>query len=177
MIFWDASAIVPLLVEEPRSEAVDAALAADREMITWWATPVECASGLVRLALAAAPIRDTREPARGKPRLELSEARRDGGRVAVSFRLANVLGEEALERMRSGVPVVYRHRVEVLGRRSGAPWPSKEHASMRIVTSAAYDSLTQRYELLRTIELGQRRDRGRPPLEQRTQTDSIESAI
>ncbi len=45
---------------------------------------------------------------------------------------------------------------------------------MRIVTTAVYDSLTQRYELLRTIELGKRRDRDPPPLEQRTQTDSIE---
>ena len=45
---------------------------------------------------------------------------------------------------------------------------------MRIVTTAVYDSLTQRYELLRTIELGKRRDRGLPPLEQRTQTESIE---
>jgi len=131
------------------------------------------ASGLVLLALAAAPAQDARESAKGKPRLELSEARRDGGRVAVSFRLANVLDEEALEQMRSGVPVVYRHRLEVLGRRR-VFWPSKEHASMRIVTSAVYDSLTQRYELLRTIEPGKRRDRGRPPLEERTQTESIE---
>ncbi len=126
--------------------------------------------GLALLVLAAAPVRDTREPARGKARLELSETRRDGGRVAVSFRLANVLGTEALEQMRSGVPVVYRHRVQVLG----APWRSKEHASMRIVTTAVYDSLTQRYELLRTIELGQRRDQDHPPLEVRTQTESIE---
>ena len=42
------------------------------------------------------------------------------------------------------------------------------------VTTAVYDSLTQHYELLRTIELGKRRDRDQPPLEQRTQTDSIE---
>ncbi len=131
------------------------------------------ASGLVLLALAAAPIPDTSQSASGKPRLELSEARRAGGHAAVSFRLANVLGAEALEQMRSGVPVVYRHRVEVLGRRT-APWPSKEHASMRIVTSAVYDSLTQRYELLRSIELGKRRNRDRPPLEERTQTESIE---
>ncbi len=122
------------------------------------------------MTLAAAPVRDTTQPARGKARLELSETRREGGHVAVSFRLSNVLGEDALEQMRSGVPVVYRHRVQVLG----ASWPSKEHASMRIVTTAVYDSLTQRYELLRTIELGKRRDRDQPPLEQRTQTDSIE---
>ena len=70
--------------------------------------------------------------------------------------------------------MVFRHRVEVLGRRTAAPWPSKRHASMRIVSTAVYDSLIQRYELLRTIELGKRRDRGRPPVEERTQTESIE---
>ncbi|MDH3735307.1 MAG: type II toxin-antitoxin system VapC family toxin [Gemmatimonadota bacterium] len=52
MRFWDASAIVPLLVEEPRSEAVDHALGTDPEMIVWWGTPVECASGLARLERA-----------------------------------------------------------------------------------------------------------------------------
>ena len=127
---------------------------------------------LVLLALTAAPVGDTKEPARAKPRLELSEVRRDGSRVAVSFRLADALGEEALEQLKSGVPVVYRHRVEVLGRRTGALWPAKKHASMHIVTTAVYDSLTQRYELLRTIELGKRRDRDGPPLEERIQTES-----
>ena len=59
------------------------------------------ASGLVLVALATASIGDTKDPARGKPRLELSEVRRDGGRVAVSFRLADALGEKALEQLKS----------------------------------------------------------------------------
>jgi len=47
--FWDASAIVPLCVEQPLSVAVDHERARDPEMIVWWATAVECASGFARL--------------------------------------------------------------------------------------------------------------------------------
>jgi len=47
--FWDSSAVVPLLVAEPATEAVTAILAADRQMHVWWATEVECASTLARL--------------------------------------------------------------------------------------------------------------------------------
>jgi len=46
--FWDASAIVPLLVEEPAHPAVHQALADDTSMLVWWASPVECVSALSR---------------------------------------------------------------------------------------------------------------------------------
>jgi uncharacterized protein len=46
--FWDASAIVPLLVEEPASAAMLSLLEADRELLVWWGTPVECVSALSR---------------------------------------------------------------------------------------------------------------------------------
>lgn len=49
MRFWDASAVVPLLVEQPASAAVDARLAHDPGMIVWWGTPLECASAVARL--------------------------------------------------------------------------------------------------------------------------------
>jgi hypothetical protein len=60
--FWDASAIVPLLVEEPARAALLALLERDPVMLVWWATPVECASALARreregaLALADATV-------------------------------------------------------------------------------------------------------------------------
>jgi predicted nucleic acid-binding protein len=44
--FWDSSAVVPLLVEEPASGAVDALLEEDGEVAAWWAALVECASAL-----------------------------------------------------------------------------------------------------------------------------------
>ena len=49
MKFWDASAIVPLLLAEPETETVQALARKDPAMLVWWATEVECASALARL--------------------------------------------------------------------------------------------------------------------------------
>jgi len=46
--FWDASAIVPLLVREPSHEAMLSLLDRDALMLAWWGTPVECASAIAR---------------------------------------------------------------------------------------------------------------------------------
>ncbi len=61
MRFWDASAIVPLLVSEPSTASMQTIAAEDPVMLVWWATEVECASAIARLerdgvvdALAAA---------------------------------------------------------------------------------------------------------------------------
>lgn len=48
MRFWDASAIVPLLVAEPTRERLIALLDEDSEVLAWWGTPVEIASALAR---------------------------------------------------------------------------------------------------------------------------------
>lgn len=48
MRFWDASAIVPLLVEERPREAILSLLEHDDVMLVWWATPVECTSAIAR---------------------------------------------------------------------------------------------------------------------------------
>lgn len=49
MRFWDSSALVALLVDEPRSAAAEAWLREDPEIIVWWATEIECASAVARL--------------------------------------------------------------------------------------------------------------------------------
>ncbi len=49
MKFWDASAIVPLLMTEPATSTVQALAAKDPSMLVWWATEVECASVVARL--------------------------------------------------------------------------------------------------------------------------------
>ncbi|MFW6084699.1 MAG: PIN domain-containing protein [Gemmatimonadota bacterium] len=49
MRFWDASALVPLLLREPATERVVALLETDPELATWWASSVECASAVARL--------------------------------------------------------------------------------------------------------------------------------
>ena len=48
MIFWDSSALVALLVDEPESAARTASLESDPLMAVWWGTPVECESALQR---------------------------------------------------------------------------------------------------------------------------------
>jgi predicted nucleic acid-binding protein len=49
MKFWDASAIVPLLLTEPTTETMQAFARNDPAMLVWWATEVECASAIARL--------------------------------------------------------------------------------------------------------------------------------
>jgi hypothetical protein len=49
MRFWDASAIVPLLVTERWTRRVQALAARDPAMLVWWGTAMECASAVARL--------------------------------------------------------------------------------------------------------------------------------
>ena len=49
MRFWDSSAIVPLLVAEAATKAMQAIAREDPVMLVWWATEVECVSAIARL--------------------------------------------------------------------------------------------------------------------------------
>ncbi len=57
MIFWDSSALVALLVDEPDSRRRLKQLQEDRVMTVWWSTPVECESALQRRVRAGALTR------------------------------------------------------------------------------------------------------------------------
>jgi len=48
MIFWDSSAIVPLLVREATSVKLLQVYQSDPEMLVWWATELECVSAICR---------------------------------------------------------------------------------------------------------------------------------
>lgn len=48
MRFWDASALIALLADEPAREAMLRRLEEDSRMLVWWGTPVEIASALAR---------------------------------------------------------------------------------------------------------------------------------
>jgi len=52
--FWDASAIVPLLIAEPTTRRLQALAGRDPDMLVWWGSEVECVSALARLERAAA---------------------------------------------------------------------------------------------------------------------------
>jgi uncharacterized protein len=47
-MFWDSSAVVPLLVADTQSAALSALMTTDREPTLWWGSPVECLSALYR---------------------------------------------------------------------------------------------------------------------------------
>jgi hypothetical protein len=47
-MFWDSSALVPLLLPEASSSALTRRLRSDPAPTVWWASPVECRSALHR---------------------------------------------------------------------------------------------------------------------------------
>lgn len=48
MRFWDASAILPLVVNEPARDRLLGLYEEDPQILAWWATPIEIASALAR---------------------------------------------------------------------------------------------------------------------------------
>jgi uncharacterized protein len=46
--FWDSSALIPLLLQEPTSHRLRDLLRRDPAVAIWWGTPVECAGALAR---------------------------------------------------------------------------------------------------------------------------------
>ncbi len=54
MKFWDASAIVPLLVAEAATRRLQALAAEDPDILVWWGSAIECVSALARLERNAA---------------------------------------------------------------------------------------------------------------------------
>ena len=48
MRFWDSSAIVAILIEEPRRADALRFLEEDQSIVVWWATTVECVSAISR---------------------------------------------------------------------------------------------------------------------------------
>ncbi|MGH8521845.1 MAG: type II toxin-antitoxin system VapC family toxin [Gammaproteobacteria bacterium] len=54
MKFWDSSAMVPLLVQEPMTPSLLRLLREDSVMHVWWGSEVECVSALARLEREAA---------------------------------------------------------------------------------------------------------------------------
>lgn len=47
--FWDASAIVPLTIDQPATPGLRRVLADDAGVVVWWSTSVEVRSALARL--------------------------------------------------------------------------------------------------------------------------------
>jgi predicted nucleic acid-binding protein len=64
--FWDSSALVPLIVEEPATPAMRRLLAQDRDVIVWMFTSVELLSTLGRLGRLSKGLEDVLPSARAE---------------------------------------------------------------------------------------------------------------
>ena len=51
MKYWDSSALVALVVDEPRSAERRATIRLDPVIVTWWGSRIECTAALNRLEL------------------------------------------------------------------------------------------------------------------------------
>ncbi len=56
-MFWDSSALVPVLTDEARSSELLERLRVDRDPVIWWASPVECQSALERRRREGGPAK------------------------------------------------------------------------------------------------------------------------
>lgn len=64
MRFWDASAIIPLCLSEPRTPRLKRLVQGDAVIVAWWVTPVECYSAFARLRRDAIFTRAEEDQAR-----------------------------------------------------------------------------------------------------------------
>lgn len=64
MRFWDSSALVPLVLRQPRTSEARRLLDEDDELVVWWGSVIECASAVARLhrdgRLSSSAERDAR---------------------------------------------------------------------------------------------------------------------
>ncbi|MEO7103140.1 MAG: PIN domain-containing protein, partial [Gemmatimonadaceae bacterium] len=49
MRFWDSSALVTLVLDQPRTAQARELHTQDPELVVWWASSIECASAIARL--------------------------------------------------------------------------------------------------------------------------------
>jgi predicted nucleic acid-binding protein len=49
MKFWDASAVIPLCLDESQTASLRKLAEEDEAIVAWWTTPVECYSAFARL--------------------------------------------------------------------------------------------------------------------------------
>lgn len=49
MKFWDASALIPLCLQERETPSLKKLVRSDQSIVVWWASSIECLSALARL--------------------------------------------------------------------------------------------------------------------------------
>jgi len=110
-----------------------------------------------------------------KPEIRDLSATREGDRVVVSYRVVDGFSPETMERVDSGIPVSFRHRLEIVSDRALPLIPDRVRAKVVVETTAQYDALTRRYTLLRRTEVrSSKRRLAPPPVEETRVTPSVD---
>ena len=129
------------------------------------------ASGVMLLPVQAAPAQATST----KAHIDGLKVHRDAGQALFTFRLADGLTGERLNRLHSGLGLAFKYRLEVLGKRPFPLMPHKLLARMNIHTSVEFDLLTKQYTVQRRLEIKSKRKRDAiAPDEQRLVTGLID---
>jgi uncharacterized protein len=129
VIFWDTSAVVPLIVDEPATAIARAEVERDPSMIVWWATTIECLSAIARREFDRTLSRRSAEQAREALSLLAAawtevlageEVREHAGRLLLRHRLrsADALQLGAALTWARGRPL--QHRIAALDERLAA---------------------------------------------------------
>jgi predicted nucleic acid-binding protein len=95
-MFWDSSAIVPLLLDEPRAADLIDAFDADPVPIVWWGTTLECQAAMSRAAREKRASRADTTEAAERLRLVRAQAREVAPLEAVRLRAMRLLSAHPL---------------------------------------------------------------------------------
>ncbi len=93
-------------------------------------------------------------------RVEDLKAGSDPGVARVSYRLEGTIPDDIVERLGAGIAITFRHRIELVQKRSFFAMPSRTVHRCEIEATATYDSLTKQYALTRVLR--QRPSQGDP---------------
>lgn len=85
------------------------------------------------------------------PEVQIVEVRPEGPDLLVSFRVDQAFGPEVVERIESGMTVVFEHRLDLLVKRALPLMPARLLSRTIVETTARYDTLTRQYYLERRI--------------------------
>ncbi len=109
--------------------------------------------------------------------VEILSARRVGNVAVADYDFRDFLDDEALERIASGSPWSFKHRVEVVAPRRWMLVRRKVLAAALIETSVEFDPLTRRYALERRVRLKGLADEGIGSRKIAKETGSLPEAL
>jgi predicted nucleic acid-binding protein len=95
-MFWDSSAFVAVLLDEPRSRALIDAFDSDPVPVIWWGTPLECHAGVARAVREKRVSREEAAEAAERLREARSQVREVAPLEAVRTRAMRLLSAHSL---------------------------------------------------------------------------------